>query len=134
MIRKFLTTAPKFNAAKSVNQKIKYSFLNNQPPEFDAQKDYYRILELSKNASDSDVKKSYYKLAKQYHPDANKGYEAKFKDISEAYGVLSNDKIKQQYVSARTFKEGWSKMGSKAQQGSYSYEEYQNVFYNMSPE
>lgn len=73
-------------------------------------------------------------MAKQYHPDVSKGYETKFKEISEAYGVLSDEKIKKQYDSSRVFKEGWSRMGSKAQQGSYSYEEYQNVFYSMSPQ
>ncbi len=42
--------------------------------------------------------------------------------------------MKKQYDSARVFRQGWSQMGSKAKQGTYSYEEYQNVFYSMSPE
>ena len=52
-------------------------------------KDYYAILNLSKNATDSDIKKAYRKLALKFHPDKNKdpGAEEKFKEISEAYEV-----------------------------------------------
>lgn len=61
--------------------------------------DYYKILNLTKNASDDDIKKSYKKLALQYHPDRNKDSNAedKFKQISEAYQVLSNKDTKQKY-------------------------------------
>jgi len=47
--------------------------LNNQVPKYDPEKDYYKILEVSKEATDSDVKKAYYRLAKEYHPDSNPG-------------------------------------------------------------
>ncbi len=56
-------------------------------------RDYYETLEVGKQATDDDLKKAYRKLAKQYHPDANPGNkeaEAKFKEISEAYAVLSD--------------------------------------------
>ncbi|PPS20214.1 hypothetical protein GOBAR_AA00340 [Gossypium barbadense] len=55
--------------------------------------DYYSILGVSKNASKSDIKSAYRKLARNYHPDVNKeaGAEQKFKEISEAYEVLSDD-------------------------------------------
>lgn len=64
-----------------------------------AKKDYYEVLELSKNASSEDIKKSYRKLAKKYHPDINKdpGAEEKFKEINEAYEVLSDPQKKQIY-------------------------------------
>lgn len=54
-------------------------------------KDYYKILEIERNASEDDIKKSYRKLALKYHPDRCKdiGAEDKFKEISEAYSVLS---------------------------------------------
>lgn len=64
-------------------------------------KDYYKILGVEKDASDSSIKKSYYKLAQKWHPDKNKDNkeeaEAKFKEISEAYGVLSDAEKRNQY-------------------------------------
>ncbi len=62
--------------------------------------DYYEILGVSKNASSNDIKKAYRKLALKYHPDKNpddKNAEARFKDISEAYAVLSDPEKKEQY-------------------------------------
>jgi DnaJ-class molecular chaperone len=61
-------------------------------------RDYYEVLGVDKNASDIEIKKSYRKLAMKYHPDVNKDdsdAEIKFKEINEAYEVLS-DKIKRQ--------------------------------------
>ncbi len=63
-------------------------------------KDYYNILQIDKNATDDDIKKNYRKLALLYHPDKNKGNDDatnKFKEISEAYSVLSNPDKRQQY-------------------------------------
>ena len=62
-------------------------------------RDYYEVLGLSKGASEDDIKKAYRKLAKQYHPDVNKApdAEAKFKEINEAYEVLSDPQKKQTY-------------------------------------
>lgn len=62
-------------------------------------KDYYKILGVDKNASKDDIKKAYRKLAVKYHPDRNKTKEAedKFKEISEAYNVLSDPQKKQAY-------------------------------------
>jgi len=65
-----------------------------------AGKDYYKILDVSKTASSDEIKKAYRKLAMKYHPDRNKGdksSEAKFKEISEAYAVLSDPEKKKQY-------------------------------------
>jgi molecular chaperone DnaJ len=62
-------------------------------------RDYYEVLGVSKNASKDEIKDAYRKLAMQFHPDRNKAPEAeeKFKEISEAYAVLSDDEKRQQY-------------------------------------
>lgn len=62
-------------------------------------KDYYRTLGLQKGATDEDIKKAYRKLALKYHPDKNKspGAEDKFKEIAEAYEVLSDKKKRDVY-------------------------------------
>jgi len=62
-------------------------------------RNYYEILGVPKNASKDVIKDAYRKLALQYHPDRNKSPEAeeKFKEISEAYAVLSDDGKRQQY-------------------------------------
>ncbi|XP_076371240.1 dnaJ homolog subfamily B member 4-like [Tachypleus tridentatus] len=62
-------------------------------------KDYYKILGLSRNASDEEIKKAYRKLALKFHPDKNKSHEAeeRFKEIAEAYEVLSDKNKKEIY-------------------------------------
>lgn len=59
-------------------------------------KDYYRILGVSRDATDEQLKKAYRKKALKYHPDKNKdpGAEDKFKEIAEAYEVLSDRKYR----------------------------------------
>ena len=60
-------------------------------------KDYYHILGINRNAKDNDIKKAYRKLANKYHPDKPGGNEEKFKEVAEAYSVLSDSKKKNQY-------------------------------------
>ncbi len=62
-------------------------------------KDYYQILGLQKGASKDEVKKAFRKLASLYHPDKKTGDEAKYKEITEAYAVLGDDKKKAEYDS-----------------------------------
>lgn len=65
-----------------------------------AKRDYYEVLGLNKDASEADMKKAYRKLAKKYHPDLNPGdkdAEASFKEINEAYQVLSTPEARSQY-------------------------------------
>lgn len=103
-----------------------------EQPKFDRTKDYYLSLGVSKNASDAELKRAYYRLAREYHPDHNKGTESKFKEINEAYEVLSDQGTRRQYDSSRTFGAFTQNFSQKAQQGSYNYQEYQNVYENMS--
>ncbi len=60
-------------------------------------KDYYKTLGIDKNASQDEVKKAFRKMAHQYHPDKGTGDEKKFKEINEAYTVLSNDEKRRRY-------------------------------------
>src|SRR3989344_5776003 len=60
-------------------------------------KDYYKVLGISKESSDEDIKKAYRKLAHQYHPDKNGGDDKKFKEINEAHQVLANKEKRAQY-------------------------------------
>ena len=65
-----------------------------------AKRDYYEVLGVNKGASDADIKKAYRKLAKKYHPDANPNNqeaEAKFKEATEAYEVLSDEGKRRNY-------------------------------------
>ncbi len=65
-------------------------------------KDYYEVLGISRSASESEIKKAYYKAAKQYHPDKNPGNataEKKFKEAAEAYEILSNSQKRAAYDS-----------------------------------
>ena len=87
-----------------------------------AKKDYYEILGVNKSTSPEDLKKSYRKLALKYHPDRNKGdkeSEAKFKEASEAYHILSDKERRAQYdqFGHAAFEGG----GSRAGFGNYDF-------------
>ena len=72
-------------------------------------KDFYAVLGVSKDVSEADLKKTYRKLARQYHPDSNPGdakAESKFKEISEAHSVLSDSELRREYDQIRAMGSG----------------------------
>ncbi|MGC4937215.1 molecular chaperone DnaJ [Kribbella sp. DT2] len=86
------------------------------------EKDFYKVLGVSKTAEADEIKKSYRKLARKYHPDSNAGdasAEAKFKEVSEAYDVVGDAKKRKEYDEARRlFGSGGFRMpGSGGAQG-----------------
>ncbi|MBF1730732.1 MAG: DnaJ domain-containing protein [Trueperella pyogenes] len=79
------------------------------------QKDFYKVLGVSKDADEATIKKAYRKLARTWHPDQNKGNpeaEERFKEIGEAYTVLSNPEQRQQYDAIRTMGAGGFRGGA----------------------
>ncbi|HTG01009.1 MAG TPA: molecular chaperone DnaJ [Nitrospirota bacterium] len=91
-----------------------------------SKKDYYDVLGVSKNASDADIKKAFRKLARKYHPDVNPGdksSEQKFKEINEAYEILSDVKKRKQYdqFGHAAFDQGFGQPGG-GQYQSYGFE------------
>lgn len=102
--------------------------------------DYYSVLGVSKNASPDDIKKAFRKQAKKYHPDANRNdpnAEARFKEVNEAYEVLSDPQKRQQYdnfgANWREYQQGAgaNPRGGGAyytQYGGVNVEDFQDIF------
>ncbi|MEU9701511.1 molecular chaperone DnaJ [Streptomyces sp. NPDC047981] len=90
------------------------------------EKDYYKVLGVPKDATDAEIKKAYRKLARENHPDANKGdtsAEARFKEISEANDVLGDPKKRKEYDDARAlFGNGGFRAGPGGQGGSFNFD------------
>jgi curved DNA-binding protein len=88
-------------------------------------KDYYKTLGLNRNASDDEVKKTYRKLAKKYHPDHNPGdqrSEEKFKEINEAYQVLSDPEKRSRYDQLGESYSRWRQGGGAP--GGFNWEDW----------
>jgi molecular chaperone DnaJ len=94
-------------------------------------KDFYKVLGVSKDVSDAELKKTYRKLARTYHPDSNAGdaaAEAKFKEISEAYSVLSDTERRAEYDQLRAMGSGSARFAPGAAGGGF-----EDVFSRFSP-
>lgn len=89
-------------------------------------KDFYKVLGVSKDVSEADLKKTYRKLARKYHPDSNPGdkaAESKFKEISEAYSVLSDKAQREEYDQIRAMGSGARFAGSAGGGGPTGFED-----------
>ena len=107
--------------------------------------DYYKILGVSKTATDSDIKKAYRKLARKYHPDLNpndKEAETKFKEINEANEVLSNTENKKKYdaygehwQNAEAYEQAKQRQEyqrrAQSTSGNYSEQDFSDIFGSM---
>ena len=96
-------------------------------------KGFYKVLGVSKDATDAEITKAYRKLARKYHPDLNKTKEAeeKFKDISEAYDVLSNKENRQKYDAIRQFGMGGARFAGGSGQGGFDAGAFSDIFGSM---
>ncbi len=96
-------------------------------------KDFYAVLGVSKDATDSEITKAYRKLARKYHPDINKTADAeeKFKDITEAYDVLNNKEQRQRYDAIRQFGAGGARFAGGSGAGGYSSADFSDLFGSM---
>jgi len=98
------------------------------------EKDFYKVLGIDKNAKADEIKKKYRALARELHPDKNKGdsvKEEKFKGISEAYEVLSDDKKRAEYDEARSL---YERGGFRAPTGGQQGGDFNDLFGGGNPQ
>src|SRR3989344_3046458 len=95
-------------------------------------RDYYEVLGIDKKASKEDIKKAFHKLAHKLHPDKGTGDAEKFKEVSEAYSILSDDKKRAEYDSyGRVFGGGGGgAAGYGGQAGGFDFSQFQDAFQN----
>jgi DnaJ family protein C protein 7 len=97
-------------------------------------KDYYKILGLTKQATETEIKKAYRKLALQYHPDKNAGdtkAEARFKEVGEAYAILSDPEKKARFDSGADLDNGMGMGGGFGNAGFGGGVDVNDIFAQM---
>lgn len=96
-------------------------------------KDFYKILGVSQDATHDEISKAYRKLARKYHPDLNHdpGAAEKFKDISEAYDVLSNKDQRRKYDAIRSFGAGGARFTGGSSANGFSTGDFSDLFGSM---
>src|ERR1700722_17485851 len=97
------------------------------------EKDYYKALGVAKTAKPAEIKTAYRKLARKYHPDSNQGdtkAEERFKEISEAYSVLSDEKRRKEYDEARSLFGGGFRVptGTRTNTGGFGGFDLNDIF------
>lgn len=101
-------------------------------------KDYYKILGVSKKASESEIKKAYRKLAVKYHPDKNPGdkqAEGKFKEAAEAYDTLGNSDKKKRYDNQGSYGnrfQGFGRSGFSSNSSGFGFDDFINNVFNKT--
>ncbi len=94
-------------------------------------KDYYEILGVNKDASKDEIKKAFYKLAHKYHPDKKGGDEKRFKEVNEAYQVLSDEAKRKNYdqfgASFENMRQGQGAYGQSNGFGGFDFSGFQNA-------
>src|SRR3989344_9263354 len=98
-----------------------------------SKRDYYELLGVQKSATKEDIKKAFHKLAHKFHPDKKEGDADKFKEASEAYSVLSDDKKRAEFDSyGRVFEGGaGGGGGASGHGGSFDFSQFQEQFGGM---
>ena len=100
------------------------------------EKDFYAVLGVSPDASADEVKKAYRKLARQHHPDANSGdaaSERRFKEVGEAYAVLSDPEQRQQYDAVRAMARGGARFTAGGPGGGAGFEDLLGGLFGGAP-
>ena len=97
-----------------------------------ATKDYYSVLGIDKSATKDDIKKAFYKLAAKYHPDKKGGDESKFKEVNEAYQVLSDEKKRKEYDTyGQTFNGQGPQAGGFGGFGGFNQSDFANMQFDF---
>src|SRR3954471_14019287 len=91
-------------------------------------KNYYEVLGITKSATKEEVKKAFHKLAHKLHPDKKEGNADKFKEVSEAYSVLSDDKKRAEYDSYGRVFGGGGPSGFGGGAAGFDFSQFQDAF------